>query len=276
MNTTAKDLIESLSDRLIEIALHPEKRKNFSISYIVNDTSHCTIQYYKNSPHISCIEPFSLALYYSDVYRCASSEEERSECLEKIVEQILLIENDQDKAEAEVQVWTNLKLYCEGKDEMAFLKCSRLCLDALSRSKDGVSIEDLNNLRALLDGDEYKSVAETIDNITAFIGSAEAEMPEPVNNEIYSEFIDKVAAYAREAIEALEEEWSFLLFAILQAHGFIENVFRRPAKGTFDFNYPKAEKGDKKYQKLLAEAYRTGNGVIQNTKLAEFWENMSK
>lgn len=277
MITSAKELIDNLSDKLIDIALYPEKRKHFSISYIVNANSYSVIHYYKNSPRISCIEPFTLALYYSSGYCNANSEKEREDYFVKIGEQLKLIDNDLDRADAEGQVWTNLKLYYEGKDDMTFLICSKSCLRTLSMSKEGVSIEGLKDFRSQLDGiEEYKKVAETIDNITTFIESAEAEIPEPMNEEIYNEFVNKVANYARKAIEALDEDWSFLLFAILEAYDLAENKFRIPAKGTFDYYYPKAEKGDKKYQKLLAEAYRTGNGVIKNTKLAEFWENQSE
>lgn len=109
---------------------------------------------------------------------------------------------------------------------MTDIENCRQKLEALSNTLDGVSTEELEGFRALLDGhDEYIEVATAIDDVEAYIKQTEAEMPEPVNEEVYDEFVHKVIYYAREKIfEGLGEDYKFLFSAILQSHGFIECI----------------------------------------------------
>lgn len=73
------------------------------------------------------------------------------------------------------------------------------------------------------------------------------------------------------------------------AFGYIELPKRpRPKKGSFDWLYNQAEKGyvaslkdeateqDYANMRTVAEAYRTGNGVRQNLRLADCWEEMAQ
>ena len=75
----------------------------------------------------------------------------------------------------------------------------------------------------------------------------------------------------------------------LMAFGYQELPKRpRPKKGSFDWLYNQAEKGyvaslkdeateqDYANMRAVAEAYRTGNGVRQNLRLADCWEEMAQ
>ena len=74
----------------------------------------------------------------------------------------------------------------------------------------------------------------------------------------------------------LDEEHHFILIAILQINGIIKQPKREKSKkGSFDYNYAKAEKGDKEYQLLVAKAYREGDGVPKNIRPANLWEGVA-
>ena len=76
---------------------------------------------------------------------------------------------------------------------------------------------------------------------------------------------------------------------VAQAFGYTDPPKRpHPKKGSFDWLYYQAEKGylaklshketeqDYKNMHAVAEAYQTGNGVVQNVRLADCWEEMAK
>lgn len=46
---TAKELLDKLNNKLIEIALEPKKRKKFELSHIVDATHATTITYFKTT-----------------------------------------------------------------------------------------------------------------------------------------------------------------------------------------------------------------------------------
>lgn len=89
-------------------------------------------------------------------------------------------------------------------------------------------------------------------------------------------YAQSVYEYIDSKANLIDEEDSFVLTAIAQINNIVELPKReRNKKGSFDYNYAKAEKGDKEYQLLVAKAYREGDGVPKNIRLANLWEEFA-
>lgn len=104
----------------------------------------------------------------------------------------------------------------------------------------------------------------------------------------HEELKNKIIEFIEEVLEPTPHINQMQLYALM-AFGCAEPPKRsRPQKGSFDWLYNQAEKGyiaslkdkateqDYQYMQALADAYRNGNGVRQNMRLADCWEKMAK
>lgn len=74
-----------------------------------------------------------------------------------------------------------------------------------------------------------------------------------------------------------ENLWTSLQRGIAIAYRYESPIKRpKPEKGSFDYLYNKAEKGDKKAMAAIAEAYRTGTDTHANQRLADYWLKRSE
>lgn len=288
MMTTPEELLNMLTNKLIEIALDPKKRSEYSISYMVDSTHSNTIQYYRNRPMISNIEPFTLASYYCKKICVKHSEEEEIVCIKKLLSELEKM-SEEDYVEAYLFISETLKRHFKTCDSESAFRFYKSFIELKSKCFQMVSQSDLTLfLSVLRNNKEYEALGAIIDDmITRITSVEEPQFSEFATKEEFQEaiqsYVSILVGYVDSKSKQLTPEWMFMKSAILQAYdlfdpteAYIYFLKLRDPKLSFDRNYFKAEKGDKKAQKFLANAYRTGKGVMKNQRLADFWGNMGQ
>lgn len=94
---TENELLDLLTDKLIEVALDKKKRKAFELSYALDSTHEATIIYSKDVPTISNIEAYTLASYYCNLLCLPHSEDSEISSLKKLLAELDTISNGYDK-----------------------------------------------------------------------------------------------------------------------------------------------------------------------------------
>lgn len=282
---TPEELLNKLTDKLIEIALEPEKRKAFELSYALDSTHEATIRYSKNAPTISNIEAYTLASYYCNMLCLLHSEDTEINLLKKLLAELDTISDGYDKISAHITALLRDHYESSCGYEPKFNFC-RLYIKEKCNLFRGVSLDDLEWFMTLLrQNKDYENLVSTIDNIVVYITSSED--PDTLIYDSEEEYNAAREAYSKNITEYVElkfneipKEWMFMKDAILQAYEFYfppQELFVRilgiySRKNGFDHYYTRAENGYSKYQKLIAAAYRTGDGVKANQRMADFWE----
>lgn len=282
---TPEELLNKLTDKLIEIALEPEKRKAFELSYALDSTHEATIRYSQNVPTISNIEAYTLASYYCNLLCFPHSEDSEISSLKKLLAELDTISNGYDIISSHITALlrNNYEISCDYQSEFTFC---RLYIKEKCNLFSGVSLDDLEWFMALLrQNKDCENLVSTVDNIVAYIASS--DNPETFIYESQEEYDAAMKTYSKSLTEYVEiklneipEELKFMKDAILQAYklynpsseSFVRMTRIYSRKNDFDHIYTRAENGYSKYQKFIATAYRTGDGVQVNQRLADFWE----
>lgn len=280
---TENELLDLLTDKLIEVALDKKKRKAFELSYALDSTHEATIIYSKDVPTISNIEGYTLASYYCNLLCLPHSEDTEINILRKLLAEIDTISNGNDRIHITALLRNHYETSCDYESTFKFC---RLYIKEKCNTLNGVCLDDLDWFMALLrQNKDCENLVSTVDNIVAYIASSEE--PEIHIYEIEEEYGAALKAYSRNLTEYVEikfheipKEWEFMKDAILQACGlyippqeqYVRMLLVYSRKNYFDHIYTRAENGYSKYQKLIATAYRNGDGVPVNQRMADFWE----
>ena len=272
-------VLELLTNKLIEVGKWPNLRKDFTCSYQTASSRILTFQFWKNNPKMSNIEYFTLILYYSDKIEHIKSGNKINDIINRGCELLGLINDVSDWSTASIAWWSSLYRYYErigNKD--ATYRCCILWLDALTQSPNGPSENTLNKYMKFLEEDEERQLGrKAIDDLTDYIEEQYNSMIQRgESEETYREYIHAVCEYATKIQETLPEEYYPAIKAILQLDGIVKIPKRaRIRQGTFDYCYSGAEEGDKEAQLIVAQAYREGEYVPMNIRLANFWEGVA-
>lgn len=309
--TTEQEFRELLTDKLIEVAEHPEMRKRFSVIYKTgaaddnptddnNLGSTAQILFYKNEPMMSNIERHAII-----VYLLLKSNEESFAKAESLIEEV---EDEWDKATLKQALLTYKAQYYNRKgDEDAYFdtKMEFFKNSALFTGMGNVYVDNLEEFYDFLVEIEIWAVvyyfAVDLFAVTKQQGAPlsdpnyllqihknftrkELDFLRKVHKDIY---IDKIIPEycfnpeeKRKCFKSEEQEESPCgMFAkgISVAYRYTRAARRpSPKKGSFDYLYNKAEKGDKKAMATIADAYRTGIGTHANQRLADYWQKRSE
>lgn len=309
--TTEQEFRELLTDKLIEVAEHPEMRKKFSVIYETgavdadpadDDYSGGVSQilFFKNQPMMSNVERHAVVLYL-----LGRSNEETFAKVESLIDEV---EDEWDKATL-MQVFLNHKAeyYQRKGDEDAYSDAMDefFCNSAIYTHMGDVYVANLEDYYDfMVKYEQWEFVYYFAANLFAVTEQVGAPLSDPnyllqIHNDFTREeldflrkvykdvYIEKIIPEeifdqdTRRTIFDSEEEEEVLcdLFAysISVAYRYIRAKRRpTPKKGSFDDLYNKAEKGDKTAMAAIAEAYRTGTGTHANQRLADYWQKRSE
>lgn len=269
MQHPTQEYIEAITEGLIQIAIHPEKRKEYGFVY-----NGKKIYMYKNEPMMSSAEQYGLAMFYTMEITHRSKQEDVDESAALAIEQIDSITDVFDANQASFILDCYLYDYYKFKKDKDAQLASLMWLIAYSsQTLHGANIDRLKELKSLCKQFPYKQdLYNLLAEIEDFV--SKQKCPEDGDSEQAQKFIDNVFDYIYEVCDrySFDEDDLWLRDALLQAYGVVDLPKRpRPKKGSFDQLYINAEKGDKESRHKLVEAYRNGIGVKANAKLADWW-----
>lgn len=265
MKHPTEKYIQAITEGLLKIAAHPEKRAKYSI-IIQSEERTDELFFYKNDPMISCAEEYALALCYALEITEKSTYEDVDESFKLSVEQIENIPNNQDACSAMWFLCANLKAFCEHNNDLeGVMDALEEILTAVVWTIHGAELCHINELK-----DIYTYFPEKVDAVN-LISDIERYVSELPDDERY---VDNVYDYITKACEDCPfiEDHQWLETALLQAYKVVDPPkAQRPKKNSFDQLYINAEKGDRESRHKLVEAYRKGIGVRANAQLADWW-----
>lgn len=272
---TEKEIIEALTDKLVKVAKWPNQRMHFTVAWLASSTTNCEVHFYKDEPKMSNVQNFMLIHYYSEKLTRVKNDEKAQVIIDKCSELLKQMSDRRDQVRAASMLYMHWNNYLRKRD--AFEEAVNICyhwLESLVNSPDGANTNVLNEfLAALYQKGDLQWLIDIIIDCNQYINEQKKAWEKDKD---YERYVDSVYDYVCSKEELLDEEDKFILTAILQIEGIIELPIReRNKKGSFDYNYAKAEKGDKEYQLLVAKAYREGDGVPKNIRLANLWEGFA-
>ena len=309
--TTEQEFRELLTDKLIEVAEHPKMRKEFSVIYkteSVNDnladdnkpSSTTQIFFYKNKPMMSNIEQHAVIIYL-----LLKRNEESFAKAESLIEEV---EDEWDKATLKQALLNDKAKYYQRKgNKEAYWK---IIAEYFHNSAlyTGMGYVYVDNLEEYYDFLVVHKLWAVIYYFAANLFSVTEQQGAPLSDpnylvQIHNDFtreeldflrkvhkdvyIDKIIPEeyfdpekVHSCFESEEQEESLCdMFekGISVAYRYTRAAKRpTPKKGSFDYLYNKAEKGDKKAMAAIADAYRTGIGTHANQRLADYWQKRSE
>lgn len=276
---TEEQIIQSVTSKLIEVVKHPEKRKKFIVS--VENNGFCC---YKNNPMMCDVDKYVLASYYAANILDATDE---TECLECYNKSLLFAREMKDEIDKDrllmflsARMANFFKIMGATSKAIEYLCLSIFCSTLVPEGADGDRLKDWRELEKqakdecgegyylpfLLEMDRYfKDYKKRL---------RMAKNPEETNYaQEAKSYVYKRAREIHAYENKLDEQSDWVSMAILQAYGIVDTIRRpRPKKGEFDYYYNKAEKGDPEAQRIIADAYRNGDVVTKNERLANFWQ----
>ncbi|MDE6722556.1 MAG: hypothetical protein K2J84_10510 [Bacteroidaceae bacterium] len=273
---TEKEVLKALTDKLVKVAKWPNQRSKFVVAW---HGEHGGIFYfYKNAPKMSNVEYTTLIYYYILKLRGMKKDEKVQDIIDKCEK---LLEQIGDKCnfyEAATFVYAEMYRYYSriGDEERAY-ECHKKWQFGLTQMPGGADEGLLNEFLSLLEqrGDKQQ-VVDVVNDCNRYIEEQKRKLGNDESYEGWEGYVHSVYEYVSSKNGLLDEEHRFILIAILQINGIIKLPKREKSKkGSFDYNYAKAEKGDKEYQLLVAKAYREGDGVPKNIRLANLWEGFA-
>ncbi len=284
---TEKEVLKALTDKLVKVAKWPNQRKHFVVAWWGDDDnpescSECQSLFYKDNPKMSNVEYVTLIHYYSwkiDYYSRKLERVKKHEAVQSIIdkchEQLKQIGDKYDFYSASTFFYMQLYHYFRqiGDGGQAY-ECYRRCLLSLTKLPEGADEESLNEYVGLLEQRvDKQQIMDAVNDCNQYIIEQKKKWAEDGD---YEKYVESVYQYVTSKENLFDEENWFVLIAILQINGIVNLPKReRSKKGSFDYNYAKAEKGDKEYQLLVAKAYREGDGVPKNIRLANLWEGFA-
>ena len=273
---TEKEILKILTDKLVKVAKWPNLRKHFTVAWYTSGDDSCEVHFYKDDPKMSNIEYATLVYYYANKLERVRNEEKAQHIFNKAIEMCTHILDSCDRARVASLLYMTryYELRNRGDINGAFDMCYHW-LQALVHSSDGAGVNVFNEFIAVLhEKGDLQWLIDVIDDCNQYIEEQQKKWEEDEN--YYTEYVNSVYEYVCSKAELLDEDDRFILDAILQIYNIIALPKReRNKKGSFDYNYAKAENGDKEYQLLVAKAYREGDGVPKNIRLANLWEGFA-
>ncbi len=276
---TEEQIIKSVTDKLIEVARHPEMREEFIVS-VENKGFYC----YKNNPMMCDVDKYVLASYYAGNILYTTNETECLECYNKSLFYIREMNDRIDSNRLLVFLYgTMVHFYKQKGDTSKAIEyiCSQIFWSTLV--PNGVDIDQIKKWRRLekqskdecgegyylpflLEMDSYFKDYEK--RLRLAKNPDETNYAQEAKAYVYKR-AREIHAYENE----LDEQSDWVPMAILQAYGIVDTIKHpKPKKGEFDYYYNKAEKGDTKAQRMIADCYRNGDVVSKNERLANFWQ----
>lgn len=277
---TEGKIIQNVTDKLIEVAKHPEMRKEFYVT-IGSRIFYC----YKNNPMMCDVDRYLLATFYAfKIHLNAKSEADCLEFYEKSRKRIDEMVDSIDRSRALVFL-NNItaQFYIKKKDYTKALDYKINELIYSGGTPEGAELEVLNELKDLAKEAGSEGYQSYFCEIEDYFKEFERKLnSETIPEHAWPELARKAVEDIREIViqyffdegEELDEDTiGGLSTPILQAHEIINPPKRKsPGKSTFDFFYNKAEKGDPDAQRIIADCYRKGDVVSKNERLANFWQ----
>lgn len=275
MNT---DIINDIiSDKLIEIAKHPELRNEYHIR--VNTTE---IYCYKNHPMICDVDKYVYVTYYGTFILYARTEQECLEYYNKCNEIIQQMSDETDAKQSSAYLNKLMANYYEKHKNLSKAKYYLLLsMRSSVFTPEGSTMGEINKLKRLVKKAGNESFLDSLNVCEAYFSDFTSNyFWEKLKMKHYNNAINDVFNMIREEIddgkEDNESSVDWLALEFLQAMNIIAPPKRKPLrKGKFDYYYNKAEKGDSDAQRIIAKYYREGNKVTQNERLAEFWQTLA-
>lgn len=276
---TEEQIIKSVTDKLIEVAKHPEMRKEYVVS-VENKGFYC----YRNNPLMCDVDKYVLASYYAGNILYTTNETECLECYNKSLEYLRKM-NDRIDSDRLLVFLSAMMVHFYNKkgDTSKALDYLRFNIFCSTLVPDGANIDQIKKWRKL----EQQAKDEGGKGLyLLFLLEMDGYFKDYKKRLRLAKKPDETK-YAQEAIayvhnrikdihtydDELDEKSDWIPMAILQAYGIMGTIRRpRPRKGEFDYYYNKAEKGDHEAQRIIAECYREGIFVTKNERLANFWQ----
>jgi len=274
-------LLDDLTGKLIEIAKFPNRRKEFTFSFGYRAGKSMTLYFYKNEPRVSNMEPFSLVAYYACLIKDEESEEKADELCKKAMELLKEINCEYDRALAEELLYRVVLEYIQARGNKESVESMINFCGAwlIANCWIGVTEEVLQTYLQLLriHPENHQDIVSVVDDISAYVSNQMKLLSqENMSEEDVWNIYESIRTYILSKEDEIGSDKFYILGAFLQVYGGVEPPKKeRIKKGSFDYNYGKAEKGDKECQRLVAQAYREGIGVRKNMRLANFWEGVS-
>lgn len=274
---TEKEVLKALTDKLVKVAKWPNLRTEFVVAW--QGKREGLYRYcYKNDPKMSNIEYVILIHHYLDKLKWVKKDEERQGIIDKCYELMGKIGDKCDFYSIETFFYAEMYRYYSriGDEERAY-ECHRRWLFGLTQMPEGANEGLLNEFLSLLEQrGTNKLVVDVVNDCNRYIEEQKRKLGNDESYEGWEGYVHSVYEYVSLKMGMLDEEDRFILIAILQINGIIKLPKREKSKkGSFDYNYAKAENGDKEYQLLVAKAYREGDGVPKNIRLANLWEGFA-
>ena len=268
-------IIKILTDKLVKVAKWPNMRKEFAVAVPMSATVSQTVFFYKNDPKMSNIEYVTLIYCYVNELTRKKNDDEVQAIIDRCFELLEQIEDYCDFVRVARHFYRTLYDYYSerGNEEQAY-ECHKRWLFYLTESFEGASEDILNEYLTILEQrNDKQQLLDVVNDCKKYIEEKKKKLEE---DEDWDAYAQSVYEYICSKEELIDEEDYFVLTSIMQINEIIELPQRtRIKKGSFDYNYAKAEKGDKEYQLLVAKAYREGDGVPQNIRLANLWEGFA-
>lgn len=265
-----REIVKKLTDELVKLAKYPVLKRTFNFA-----TSHdYYYTFYKDKPKMSNIEYVALALCHIDRLAHTEQGEDVPSLMDRIEELLASINDAFDYSRVAVAYYLIMFIYLHELNDMeqAF-EYYRKWFAALVSTPEGAREEDLINYIALVQRGKEWQFVDLIKDCDAYMVEQTQIVKETGD---YDDYVNSIARYWYSKISLLDKEETCVLKAFLQISGIIHQPkCKKNKKGSFDYNYARAEKGKKEYQLLVAKAYREGDGVPRNLRLANVWEKLA-
>ena len=277
MSVDERTVRSRITDTLLHVAANPRTRKDYIVKTADGRTLPCTT----NNPMMSSVESLAMAMHYCRNLTNTRTSEQFDTLKGRITEIIEKIENTVDYCRAMSCLlraeyrWHMLKKQYDDARE-----CLLEALDYTTNTPDGVDYSDIDYLVDVLRKSGSTELSKWILDTMDQIGMIDGWMYMDTWKETRREY----EAYAAKVVETIDRSWDnvkdnplfsgleWLPYALAQASDAVPGRQNRsPKKGSFDWHYARAEKGYLDSMAFISDAYRTGDGVMQNDLMADIW-----
>ena len=321
--TTEQEFRDLLTDKLIDVAEHPEMRKEFSIvfdshdytglfdddpAYDNNPGGDTQMFFYKDSPMMSGIEQYAF-IHYLVMVSIGDRDKIDMKKFASIEQMVEKIDNEWDRFETYRAIYGFKASYYQWKGYKDAYRKAKLGYFRYSPLYTGLGLVYIKDLEEYYDFMVQEKKWEIVYDLAVNLFAETELLNAPLSDinylvEIHRNFerdeldflrkvhkdvyIDKIIP--KEYFDPKKRKIYFdsncqearlckiLRHGIAVAFGYEDCAAIRPKtpKGSFDYLYNKAEKGNKKAMAAIAEAYRTGTGTHANQRLADYWQKRSE
>lgn len=276
-----KEFIDTLTDRLLEVARHPSTRKDYSVPIPGDNPMYCSV----NRPMMSSIERLAMVRFRSNQLLDAWTDEAMQRIYDEISSIIEGIDDSDDHFSAlAIRNARRSEWHFSRGEHAKALEFAASGLDHAASTCDGVHTEDLNLFLYLMKMDEgsgelFRWISDTKSALEQKEWDYFDHDCDAFDDSAYMEYAEKSIRYVESRWEEINsghqyDIYGWLPSALMEAFELVKGRTRRsPKKNSFDWHYARAEKGVRESQEFISEAYRTGDGVARNVVLSDFWKS---